>query len=296
MECDVKRCVEFESKLLSRHKNIRRFVIGKTELCRSIVAYSVCKMGGLLLCGAFHGMERLTAQMLYRFLDEVCTKAENDHKFAKALEKTGLVVVPMVNPDGVEISVNGERTALKNCELVSECLQKSGVHHTKWQANSRGVDINHNFDADFAKVKENERKMGINAPAHTRYGGEFPESERETRAIATLCRSYYFSLSCALHTQGREIYYDFGENTPSVSLDIAKKMANLSGYIVSKPQGIAVGGGFKDWFIDYFRRPSFTLEIGLGENPLPPEVAVTEYDRVSPMLWCLLDYAIKNAP
>ena len=28
-------------------------------------------------------------------------------------------------------------------------------------------------------------------------------------------------------------------------------------------------GGFKDWFIDCFHRPGFTIEAGKGKNPLP---------------------------
>jgi len=27
--------------------------------------------------------------------------------------------------------------------------------------------------------------------------------------------------------------------------------------------------GYKDWFIQDYRRPGYTIEAGLGENPLP---------------------------
>lgn len=46
-------------------------------------------------------------------------------------------------------------------------------------------------------------------------------------------------------------------------------MAAESGYALEVPTGLSVGGGFKDWFIDEFSRPGFTLEIGKGQNPLP---------------------------
>ncbi len=295
-ECDTKKCKELENSILSAYKNIKKFVIAKTTLCRDINAYAVGKVGGVLLCGAFHGMERLTSEILYRFLDDVCKKMEEDSDMCKKIEKTGLTIVPMVNPDGVEISVNGVQTAGALSELVSESLIKAGIPYNKWQANAKGVDINHNFDAGYEKVKENEKKMGINAASPTRYGGEYAESEKETKALCELCRMYDFSIAVALHTQGREIYYDFSDNTPKESLRLANAMSDLSGYAVSHPNGIAIGGGFKDWFIESFRRPAFTLEVGLGENPLEPYVAVTEYERVSKMLWYLLDYATKNAP
>ena len=27
--------------------------------------------------------------------------------------------------------------------------------------------------------------------------------------------------------------------------------------------------GYKDWFIQQFNRPGYTIEVGIGENPLP---------------------------
>ncbi len=232
--------------------------------------------------------------MLYRFLDEVAQRIENEPMLHDRIMRAGMTIVPMVNPDGVEISVNGVQTAGLRSEFVSECLIKSGLPHKKWQANARGIDINHNFDAGFKKVKENERRIGIVAPSPTRYGGEYPESERESAALCELCRQNNYKIACALHTQGREIYYDYGENTPSNSLDIAKELSRLSGYEVSHPQGVAVGGGFKDWFIENFRRPAFTLEIGKGANPLPPSAFDSEYPVVSKMLWHLLYISLKK--
>ena len=287
-ECDVKVCEEIGDSILSRHKMVRKFVIGRTVCGRDIVAYNIGNGGGLLICSAFHGMERITSSMALRFMRDVCEKMESDGDFATFIMQKGMTVVPMVNPDGVEIAVNGVKTAGERAEFVSECLLKAGMPHRKWQANACGVDINHNFDAGYEKVQENERKMGISSPSHTRYGGEYAESERETKAICDLCRRNDFKIAVALHTQGREIYYDFGDHTPKNSLQIAQELSALSGYEVSHPQGIAVGGGFKDWFIEKFHRPAFTLEIGKGVNPLSPDIFDCEYPLASNMLWYLL--------
>lgn len=287
-ECDVKVCEEIGESILSRYKMVRKFVIGRTACHRKIVAYNIGNGDGLLICSAFHGMERITSVMSLKFLSDVCDKMQKNDDFEKFVLNKGLTIVPMVNPDGVEISVNGVNTASDRTEFVSECLVRAGMPHTKWQANAGGVDINHNFDAGFEKVKENEHKMGITAPVHTRYGGKFAESERETKAVCDLCRRNNFSIAVALHTQGREIYYDYGEHTPKDSFKIAQELSALSGYEVSHPQGVAVGGGFKDWFIEKFHRPAFTLEIGKGVNPISPKIFDTEYPLVSNMLWYLL--------
>ena len=292
-ECDVRKCEELEEYLTGKYGFLRRLVIGKTVLSRRVVAFTLGK-GGLILTGVFHGAERITAMMLYKFLDDVCDKMERDDSFYQQVMQTGLTVVPMVNPDGVEISCNGVHTAGKNSEMISECLIKAQLPHKKWQANANGVDINHNFDAGFYEVKKRERELNIFSPSPTRYGGEYPESESESRALCDLCSDSDFSVAVALHSQGREIYYDFGRNTPSVSRKLAEKMAELSGYTVSHPEGIAVGGGFKDWFIERFHRSAFTIEVGLGENPLPPDIFDSEYPSVYKMLDYLLQYTIKN--
>jgi g-D-glutamyl-meso-diaminopimelate peptidase len=50
---------------------------------------------------------------------------------------------------------------------------------------------------------------------------------------------------------------------------MAETLAKSCGYKVSKPEAIASYGGFKDWFIEVYGRPGFTVEIGKGKNPLP---------------------------
>ena len=65
---------------------------------------------------------------------------------------------------------------------------------------------------------------------------------------------------------------------------MAEIMATSSGYKLDYPVGLAVGGGFKDWFIKTFNRPAFTVEVGLGKNPLPNESVQDIYERIKEML------------
>lgn len=99
--------------------------------------------------------------------------------------------------------------------------------------------------------------------------GDFPESEPETRILAGLCRRIPFRHVVALHTQGEEIYWRYGAHTPPQSHLMAQVLSAVSGYAVADPTESASHGGFKDWFIDRFHRPGFTLELGSGKNPLP---------------------------
>ena len=62
----------------------------------------------------------------------------------------------------------------------------------RWQANARGVDINHNFNAGWAALQLQERAAGIGGPSPRQWGGPAPESEPETRAMTELCRRCRF--------------------------------------------------------------------------------------------------------
>ena len=46
-------------------------------------------------------------------------------------------------------------------------------------------------------------------------------------------------------------------------------MAAASGYALEDTPYASGHAGFKDWFLQCFRRPAFTIEMGIGENPLP---------------------------
>ncbi|MBQ8301643.1 MAG: peptidase M14, partial [Clostridia bacterium] len=194
-------------------------------------------------------------------------------------DKVTLCIVPMVNPDGVDIAVNG--LDITN-EFHRRLISMVGIHSFNhvWQANVRGVDINHNFDANW--------QMTVDKPSPTKYGGECAESESETKAITEFVRKEKFDMLLAFHSQGKEIYYDFDGMTGVRSLEIAKKMAQESGYAVCIPEGSASYGGCKDWFIKEFGKEGFTVEIGLGKNPLPMEMLDEVYEENAKIVLCAM--------
>lgn len=241
----------------------------------------------VLYCGGFHGSEYLTILALLKFFEECCEAMESDKtvggcKIGNFLSIRGLTIVPCVNPDGTEIALHGSDAAFKYKPLV----EKVCTDTYKWQANARGVDINHNFNAGWCRLKQLELKNNIKCPAPTRFGGNHPESEPETKALTTLCRNIDFERAIALHSQGREIYCSFGRHTPVLSFRLASIFSQASGYNIAFPEEIATGGGFKDWFIEKFRRPALTIEMGLGKNPLPLSDFEEEYKILQNIL-CL---------
>lgn len=53
-------------------------------------------------------------------------------------------------------------------------------------------------------------------------------------------------------------------------------MADSSGYTLSETPYNSSFAGYKDWFIQNYNRPGYTIEAGIGENPLP----LSQFDEI----------------
>lgn len=258
--------------LRGRYSFLDAVPIGHSVLGREL--YALILGSGrehVLYAAAFHAQEWLTSLVLLRLCEDICACLSHDGHLAEmdvrqALTGRSLVLVPQVNPDGVEIALHGSASA---GIYAAEVAALGGDEPGRWQANAHGVDINHNFNAGFSQLQEMERKNGIVGPSPRQWSGPKAESEPETAALTRLCRRSRFRHVLALHSQGEEIYWRYGDGTPPRSRVMAEILASSSGYKVADPDGLASHGGFKDWFICEMKRPGFTLEMGKGENPLP---------------------------
>lgn len=273
--------------LQEKYPFIHTSTIGKSVAGRDITAIKIGRADEYVLFAAtFHGSEHITTTLLLKFTEELCEKLQNGGEIAginvkNVMHGRAVIIVPCVNPDGAEISIHGMLGAGNMAGFVSHISRGDTKH---WNANLRGVDLNHNFDADWEKLHKLEQDSGIYGPAPTRYGGTKPFSEPETVAIAELCRTMKIRHALAFHSQGEVIYWDYNGFNPPRSRKMAEILATSSGYALDYPTGLAVGGGFKDWFIKEFNRPAFTVEVGLGENPLPIEMSESIYKNIREML------------
>jgi g-D-glutamyl-meso-diaminopimelate peptidase len=215
---------------------------------------------------AMHANEWITAPILMRFLEEAacaymlgCCYRGKDMQ--EILSEMSLWVIPMVNPDGVEL-VHSDPDNFRN-----------------WKANFRGVDLNDQFPAHW---EEERARRNMLFPGERDYGGEAPLTEPEAIALASFTCLHDFQLVIALHTQGREIYWNYRDLEPPVSEAIANRFAQVSGYKAVKLTDS--DAGYKDWFIQEFGRPGFTVEVGSGSNPLPPDQLPLLYEEVADIL------------
>ncbi len=245
----------------------------------------------LLYVGAHHAMEWLTALLLTDFIDDFChaltegTTVNRLHP-QEILNSYTLHIVPMLNPDGVEYQIHGVE---QSNPFFQRLLAMNGqcTDFRNWQANGRGVDLNHNYDARFEEYKTLEKQNGTDCGAPTRYSGESPASELETAALCRwveLHREQLFGV-LTLHTQGEVIFYrSNGSSLPRTDA-VAQHMARLTGYAVDEATGLASFGGLTDWCVQKLQLPSFTVECGKGVNPLPIESAASVYAQLRNLLF-----------
>lgn len=231
--------------------------------------------------GAHHGLEWITSVVLMKFIEDfseayVSNSYLAGYRVPELWNNSSIYVMPMVNPDGVDLVLNGLSTNNPYYQQLIQWNGGSSDFSKVWQANVRGVDLNHNYDASWELSKEAEVLYGITGPGPTRYSGPYPESEPESQGVANFTRNHNFRLVLAYHSQGEVIYWTYSDLTPPESAEIVEQFAEVSGYTSSQTHGIVSYPGYKDWFIKEYRRPGFTVEVGRGTNPLP----IGEFDKI----------------
>ena len=287
LDYDYRELKKIIDALCCRSSVLQDFCIGKSCAGRDITALKIpSNTEYVLFAAAFHGSEHITSNILLMFIEEFCDAYEKNRSLCginirKALGNRGVIFVPRVNPDGCEISIHGALGCGREAGSIYKMCQGDFTH---WNANLRGVDINHNFDAGWKRLHALERKSGILGPAPTRFGGYAPHSEPETQALVNLCKEYNIHHAIALHSQGEVIYWSYNGLESKTSRRMAEIMAATSGYALDVPVDLATGGGFKDWFISEYLRPAFTVEVGKGKNPLPISEAAKIYAKLREMI------------
>lgn len=229
------------------------------------------------LNGSFHANEWITTPVIMQFINEYALSLTNEKPIRglfmlPLFMSTMFSVVPMVNPDGVNLSLNGSDAA---AQYKSEVLaiNNQSEDFSNWKANIRGVDLNNQYPAKW----EIEAQRMATSPAPRDYPGPYPLSEPEAIIMANLAKQRNFSRINAFHTQGEEIYWGFEGIEPPVSEIIVNEYARVSGYLPVRY--LDSYAGYKDWFIQEFHKPGFTVELGQGVNPLPIEQFPDIYEK-----------------
>ena len=231
--------------------------------------------------GAHHALEWITAPLLMKFIENYArgyarNSSIQGYNIRDLWNRGSIYIMPMVNPDGVNLVLEGLKRDNPYYDRLLAWNDTGLPFSQVWNANIRGVDLNRNYPASWEEAKAQEPSLGVDGPGPTRYGGPSPLSEPETQTVANFTRKHNFKLVIAYHTQGRVIYWLYKGIRPPRALEIANIFSEITGYAVSDVPYEAAYAGYKDWFVEQYRRPGYTFEVGIGRNPIP----ISQFDTI----------------
>ena len=262
--------------LAARYPFLAAGEIGRSVLGRPL--WSLRLGGGenrVLYAAGHHANEWITTPVLLRFAEELAAafaagSSIGGFPAAELLSYASLTLIPSLDPDGTDL-VTGE---LRQGEAYESARRIAAAYPaipfpSGWKANVRGVDLNLQYPAGWAQAREIKAALGVRGPAPADYVGPEPLSEPESRALYEHTLRLSPALVLALHSQGEVIYWQFRGFEPPGARRIAELFAAVSGYEAAETPYESSFAGYKDFFLQDFGRPGFTLELGRGRNPLP---------------------------
>lgn len=250
----------------------------------------------ILVHGGIHAREYISSQLVMREIVALLEMQKNNllyhgQSVATLLQNTCIHFVPMVNPDGITLvqgGIDALNTQAAKTMVMSMAAQDQvtdlATYLRKWKNNINGVNLNRNFDAFWQ-----EATPKVDHPSNMFYKGTGPESEVESKALANLCRQLRPDYTISYHTQGRVIYWYFGEtgNYKTKGQYLANVVHQNTGYTISDTWSQTDAAGFKDWAVQKLDIPSVTIELGRGTSPVDESQITqmwTENDGILPDL------------
>ena len=237
---------------------------------------------GVLYNAAHHANEWITTPLLMKFMEQLArADAFNGEIYGRnareLLRSSRLTLVPCVNPDGLDLVTGDKRSGPDYEAAAAIAADYPGIAFPSgWKANIRGTDLNLQYPAGWENAREIKFSQGFISPAPRDYVGAAPLSAPESLALYQYTLSYSPALTLSYHTQGSVIYWKYLDYAPPGAEEIARRFASVSSYALESTPYASGFAGYKDWFIQNFDRPGYTIEAGLGDNPLP----ISAFDRI----------------
>jgi g-D-glutamyl-meso-diaminopimelate peptidase len=237
----------------------------------------------VIYSASHHANEWITSLVLLKYAEELAQAIQNGTQIggasARQIADTATIyMVPMVNPDGVDLVAG----AIQTGSIQYDLAQRLAADYPDipfpngWKANLLGVDLNLQYPAGWLRAREIKFSQGYTTPGPRDYVGRAPLNQFETQALAGYTEFIDPELVLAYHAQGKEIYWKFMDYEVPGAQELGQQMAQASGYTLADVPYESGFAGYKDWFIQQFRKPGYTIEVGSGENPLP----LSQFDEI----------------
>ena len=266
--------------LKAQYPNMQMDVLAATADSRNlyhVVVGNPLAKHKILVHAGIHAREYIVCQVVMRQIASLLEMQQAGTVYKGCsipdlLNNTCIHFVPMVDPDGITL-VQGGLEALNSEDARMSVMTIAGMDNASdmeqylrtWKNNLNGVNLNRNFDANWQ-----ETPSKVDHPSSMNYKGTAPECEIETKVLADLTRSLMPDRTISYHTQGKVIYWYFGEtgNYKNEGYNLASIVNRNTGYRISNTWAEKDAAGFKDWAVQKLDIPSVTIECGIGTSPV----------------------------
>ena len=145
----------------------------------------------VLFTAAHHANEWITTPLLLKFVEELAEAFQKSGRVygvpAKTILKyTTIHLVPMVDPDGVDLVTGAIRPQTPEYNIARQIAGDFPdiPFPDGWKANLLGGELNLQYPAGWLLAREIKFSQGYNRPAPRDFVGRAPLSQRESRALA----------------------------------------------------------------------------------------------------------------
>lgn len=254
-----------------------------------------------LLMTQIHAREIVTGDIAWRFIDHLAGDYGRDSAVTSLLNSTEVWVVPIANPDGVDVvQQGGTQPYLQRKNLDASAGGRCANPPTS--SNQAGVDLNRNSGIHW------NTSGTSSSPCAQTFPGSAADSEPETVAIENLFRNLFADqrgpadtdaapvttrgAMITMHSYAGMNLYPWGwstRNSPNEAglKAIAKKMSEYNGYQNGQPGDILynAAGGTDDWTYGVLGIASFTIEAASCGSFTPAySCALQDYNKNLPAL------------
>ncbi|WP_248782454.1 M14 family zinc carboxypeptidase [Saccharothrix syringae] len=265
--------------------------------------------------GQLHARELTTGDVAWRWIDHLVQGYGTDAEVTALLDTTEVWVVPIANPDGVDMVQQGGDTPRYQRKNANNT---NGSNCSGTTSSQIGIDLNRNADSHWSGPGSSDN------PCDQTYKGPSANSEAETQALQALWRGLYrdrrgtgvdeaapadtTGVVVSMHSYSNLVLFPWGwtddrhAGNDAALRGMARDMAALGGEEWEHGQPGEVlynaAGGTDDWVYDDLGVASFVWEIGpawgtcAGFFPAYSCQESTFWPKLLPMLV----YAAKKAP
>ncbi|OLR90175.1 M14 family zinc carboxypeptidase [Actinokineospora bangkokensis] len=229
------------------------------------------------LMAQVHSREISTGEVAYRWVDHLVDGYGTDPAVTALMDSTEMWVVPVANPDGVDIVASGGDDPI---------LQRKNANdsHGDCGTGSTGVDLNRNADSHWGYSGTSDD------PCSEVFLGPAPDSEVENSALESLFSDLWADrradgdataapadttgMFITLHADAAQVIFPWGHDAAvhtgndAALRAFGAEMGDVLGYESGQAGEILYdsAGGTEDWVYDKLGVAAYTIEVGDNEG------------------------------